>query len=308
MKKAVKPFLLTFFILLPALLFAQEEIKHKGGASSLDFLLSSKYLYVILVTVAGIAIFFLRKLSFKVRLMIMAFSFLLFGVVPVFYEVLFITPSPVCSTTKPFLYGLKPQFLATLTVILGLSLIAGKSFCGNACPVGALQELLYRIPGLKKFKKKISFKITNAFRLISYAIFLIVAFAFGISTIMYINLFDLIHWDFNMDALNLAGFILFLVVILGASLFVYRPFCYFICPMGIYTWLLEQVSPLKVRFKKSACNDCGTCKIASPCNAVESIINENKMRGDCHLCGDCIKSCTTSALYYGFKNKQEPLF
>jgi len=107
-----------------------------------------------------------------------------------------------------------------------------------------------------------------------------------------------------MDALNLAGFILFLVVILGAALFVYRPFCYFICPMGIYTWLLEQVSPLKVRFNKSACNDCGACKIASPCNAIESIINENKMRGDCHLCGDCIKSCTKSALYYGFKNKQ----
>lgn len=303
MKKALKPLLLTLFILLPVLLFAQEEIKHKSGASFLDFFLSSKYLYVVVITAAGVTIFYLRKLNFKTRLVLMGFSFLLFGVVPVFYESLFITPSPVCSTTKPFLYGFKPQFLATLTVILGLSLVAGKSFCGTACPVGALQELLYRIPGLKKFKKKISFKTTNTVRLAGFAVFIIVAFAFGISTIMYINLFDLIHWDFDMDALNLASFILFLIVILGAALFVYRPFCYFICPMGIYTWLLEQISPLKVWFSKSACNDCGACKIASPCNAIESIVGENKLRGDCHLCGDCIKSCTKDALYYGLKNK-----
>jgi polyferredoxin len=304
MRKITTPLLVMLFLFVPLFLLAEEHTKTPGNSSFFDFLLSPKYLYVILLTAAGLTIILLKKQTRKVRLIHMALVFLLFGVIPVLVPSLFVTPSPVCSTTKPFLYGLKPQFLATLAVILGLSLVAGKSFCGTACPVGALQELLYRIPGLKNFKKKISFKTTNTIRLIGYAVFLIVAFAFGISTIMYINLFDLIHWDFDMDALNLASFILFLVVILGVALFVYRPFCYFICPMGIYTWLLEQISPLKVRFNKSACNDCGACKISSPCNAIESIINENKMRGDCHLCGDCIKSCTTSALYYGFKNKQ----
>ena len=257
---------------------------------------------MLIAGIIGITVIWMNKLSFKVRIILMASVFLLFGVIPIFETSLFITPSPVCASTKPFLFGLKPQFLATLTVIGLMSIAAGKGFCGTACPVGALQELLYRIPILRKLKaKKVPFKITNTVRIILFVLFIAVAFLFSTSTYYYYNLFDLIHWEFSMQWIDFIEFMAFLVIILGISLFLFRPFCYFICPMGLYTWVLEHIAPLKVRIKKDACNSCGVCEKVSPCNAVKGIVDGDKIRGDCHLCGDCIKSCTQGALYFGFK-------
>lgn len=298
-----KRFIITFILLLvPVIIFAEDHENLQSKKGLLDFLLSVKYLAVLIVAAVGVTAIWMNKLTFKVRLILMSLSFLLFGIITIFAPSLFITPSPVCASTKPFLYGLKPQFLATLTVIGIMSIAVGKGFCGTACPVGALQELLYRIPLFKKLKqKKVPFKITNTVRIILFVLFLIVAFAFATSTYFYYNLFDLIHWEFEMQWAEFFQFILFLVIILSVSLFSYRPFCYFICPMGLYTWVLEHVAPLKVRVNKDACNSCGVCEKVSPCNAVKGIVDGNKMRADCHLCGDCIKSCSQGALYFGLK-------
>ena len=302
MTKSKRTFLTLILLLIPVIIFAEDHENMQSKKGFLDFLLSAKYLAVLIVAAVGIAAIWMSKLSFKVRLVLMSVSFILFGVITIFAPWLFITPSPVCASTKPFLYGFKPQFLATLSVIGVMSLAVGKGFCGTACPVGALQELLYRIPLFKKLKqKKVSFKITNTVRILLFVLFVIVAFAFATSTYFYYNLFDLIHWEFIMPWFDFFLFIAFLVIILGVSLFSYRPFCYFICPMGLYTWVLEHIAPLKVRLNKDACNNCSVCEKASPCNAVKGIVEGNKLRADCHLCGDCIKSCSKSALYFGLK-------
>jgi len=302
MTKSKRLILTIILLLIPVIIFADDHGNMQSKKSFLDFLLSAKYLAVLIVAAVGIAAIWMNKLSFEVRLILMSVSFLLFGVITIFAPWLFITPSPVCASTKPFLYGLRPQFLATLSVIGIMSLVVGKGFCGTVCPVGALQELLYRIPLFKKLKrKKVPFKITNTVRIILFVLFLTVAFAFATSTYYFYNLFDLIHWEFEMQWIEFIQFIIFLVIILSVSLFSYRPFCYFICPMGLYTWVLEQIAPLKVRVNKDACNSCGACEKTSPCNAVKGIVDGNKLRADCHLCGDCIKSCSQSALYFGLK-------
>ncbi len=302
MTKSKRLILTIILLLIPVIIFADDHGNMQSKKSFLDFLLSAKYLAVLIVAAVGIAAIWMNKLSFEVRLILMSVSFLLFGVITIFAPWLFITPSPVCASTKPFLYGLRPQFLATLSVIGIMSLVVGKGFCGTVCPVGALQELLYRIPLFKKLKrKKVPFKITNTVRIILFVLFLTVAFAFATSTYYFYNLFDLIHWEFEMQWIEFIQFIIFLVIILSVSLFSYRPFCYFICPMGLYTWVLEQIAPLKVRVNKDACNSCGVCEKVSPCNAVKGIVDGNKLRADCHLCGDCIKSCSQSALYFGLK-------
>ncbi len=289
------------YILFPVILIADEHEKLKGGNNFFDFLFSLKYLAVLLISAAGILIFLKNKMNLKTRIILMSVSFLIFGVISSFYPKLFITPSPVCASTKPFLYGFKPQFLATLSVIGLLSVFFSKGFCGTACPVGALQELFYRIPFFKKLKFTVPFKITNSIRIFLFILFLAIAFTAGTSAYFYYNLFDLIHWDFIMPWFDFFLFILFLVIILGASIFIFRPFCYFICPMGLYTWVFEQFAPYKVRLNKEKCNQCNLCVKTSPCNAVDSIVNGKIIRGDCHLCGDCIDLCNQEALYFGFK-------
>jgi len=302
MTKFKRTFLTIIILLIPVIIFADDHEKMKAGKTFWEFLLSLKYLLVLIVAIIGVAAIWMNKLSIKMRIVLMAISFLLFGAISSFYPALFITPSPVCASTKPFLYGLKPQFLATLAVIGIMSLIVGKGFCGTVCPVGALQELLYRIPILKNLKsKKVPFKITNTVRVMLFVLFLIVAFTLSTSSYFYYNLFDLIHWEFEMQWIEFIQLMVFLVLILSLSLFIFRPFCYFICPMGLYTWVLEHIAPLKVRVNKDACNGCGACEKVSPCNAVKGIVEGDTIRADCHLCGDCIKSCSQRALYFGLK-------
>lgn len=291
-------FLLIFF---PIVLFAQEHENMKGGKSLMDFLLSAKYLFVYIFAAISIAVLWFSKFSVKARIAIVASAFIIFGVLPLLLPFLFITPSPVCATTKPFLFGLKPQFLATLSAIGILSLISFKGFCSTACPIGGLQELLYKIPLYKKFK--VSFMVTNSVRVGLFVLFLIVAFALKTSTYYNYNFFDLIHWDFDMPFIELTEFIIFMLIIFTASIVLFKPFCYYICPMGLFTWVLEHFSFLKIRIRKDKCNGCGVCEKESPCASVKSIVDESLIRGDCHLCGACLNSCKFGALYYGGPGK-----
>lgn len=301
MTRRRKLFITVLIIMFPLILLAQDGEHQRGGRSFWEFILSLKYFTVYIFTGLSLFTLWYGKFSTKVRVWIMAFAFLTFGVIPIFAQNLFITPSPICATTKPFLFGLKPQFLATLTAVGILSLISVKGFCSTACPVGGLQELLFKIPTFKKFK--LPFKISNSVRIGLFILFLFIAFGFKTSTYFYINLFDLIHWDFMMPYWDLAEFIAFLALILTASIFFFKPFCYLICPMGIYTWILEHFSFLKIRINKDKCNGCGACEKKAPCSSVKSIVDEKLIRGDCHLCGVCINECKTGALYYGIPGK-----
>lgn len=292
-----KIFITILFLLIPVVILAQEHEGMKQGRSFTEFLFSTKYYAVYLFAFLSLFFLWFGKFSDKVRTAVMASAFLIFGVAPLFANYLFITPSPVCAVTKPFLFGLKPQFLATLSAVGVLSVISAKGFCATACPVGGLQELLYKIPFPKKLK--FSFFVSNTVRTALFVLFVAIAVTLKTSTYFYYNLFDLIHWEFSMPLFELAEFILFLVIILFASVVLFKPFCYFICPMGLVTWVLEHFSFLKVRVDKNKCNSCGACEKKSPCPSVKSIVDNKLIKGDCHLCGKCLTSCERDALYYG---------
>ncbi len=298
-----KKYLLSFLILLiPFSLMADEGAPKSTGMSLWQLLFTPKYIAIFIVSIIGIILLFLNQFNTRNRVILLLTSFILFAVVTVFYHSLFLSPSPVCSTTKPFIFGPKPPFFATLLAVGVLSIISTKGFCGNACPVGAMQELLYKIPVLKKLKrKKIPFKVSNTIRITIVIIFLIVAFAFGTSVYYYINLFDLIHWEFDMPLLELVEFIVFTLLMLFLAMIFFRPFCYLICPMGLFTWILEQFSFMRVRVKKDSCDMCGACELASPCPAIKDIINNKKIKADCHLCGVCLNKCSKNSLYFGVK-------
>ena len=300
-----KLFISLLFILFPIILFAQDHENMKQGKNFFDLVFSVKYIAVYLFAGLSIAVLWYGKFSAKARTLVISASFLLFAILPLFANYLFITPSPVCATTKPFLFGLKPQFLATLSTIGILSLISVKGFCSTACPVGGLQELLYKIPLYKKFK--IPFTISNYVRVALFILFMVVAFTLKTSTYFFYNLFDLIYWDFDLPIFDLIEYIIFLVLILTASIFLFKPFCYLICPMGLLTWVFEHFSFLKIRINKEKCNSCGACEKEAPCSSVKSILDESIIRGDCHLCGVCLNSCKFGALYYGAPGKADKL-
>lgn len=170
------------------------------------------------------------------------------------------------------------------------SILGNKFFCGWACPIGAIQEIFNQIPLPKKLKTMLPFRITNPIRTIIFVAFITLVFTVSISIYDYFNPFSFLHWGFEAMA------IVALLVTLAASVFFFRPFCYLICPIGLFTWVLEQFSLLKVKVNKLNCNDCNLCIRKSSCPAVKSILDERRFRPDCFACGRCIEVCPEKAL------------
>jgi Fe-S-cluster-containing hydrogenase component 2 len=81
-----------------------------------------------------------------------------------------------------------------------------------------------------------------------------------------------------------------LVVIVILSIFVFRAFCRFICPLGAIYSLFSRIALLGVKVDKSNCTDCGLC--------IETCKMDVRKVGDheCIQCGACIAVCPAKAI------------
>ena len=214
------------------------------------------------------------------------------------------SPNPMEGIVKVFksMVGLYPDPMAKVAAFLffiGLAVAGNKLICGWACPFGALQELIYSIPILKRIKqRKFPFAFTNTIRASLFAIMLL--FLFGIvggrkGTVIYhyLNPFNLFNLEFETVSILLT-----VIIALLASFVVYRPFCQFICPFGFVSWISEQFSIFRVRINKEKCIQCGACIKACPLPAAEGRVYGNKFPADCFSCGRCLNVCPVDAIKY----------
>jgi ferredoxin len=246
-----------------------------------------------------LALFMLRgkKLTNRLAIWILVPSLLIFGVI------FRANPEPVRAIVQVFqslalgMYSLQSTLLVFFAFAL-MTFIGVKLVCGWGCPVGTLQELLYRLPIFSRLKKRrIPFWISNSARILLFAFFLI--FAFGLifgwkdqSLYRYVNPFKLFEWNFRVTAP------IFVILIFGFSLIHYRPYCMFVCPFGLFSWLIQDVSIFKIRVNQDTCLDCGKCGRACPTSAAEGILEGKTFKADCFSCARCLNACPNDSLEY----------
>jgi polyferredoxin len=265
-------------------------IKFLNDQRYIQIVLSPKYLVYLIVTVTAITLLGMRKVSNVARIITLIILFAIFGIF------IGIHPSPLCALTKSFTrYQMRgfipPPMIVMAGAMILFTIIGNKIFCGWICPLGCLQEVIFR---LSKIIRKVIFPfiITNFVRLFLVATFFIIVFSFQFNIYSLFNPFEFFHWDFQGYT-----FVIMSIVIL-ASLFYYRPFCQLLCPAGLITWFFEHVSIFRIQQDKEKCNSCNKCIKESPCNAIESIIYNHKIIPDCFACGKCIESCPERALSF----------
>jgi ferredoxin len=214
------------------------------------------------------------------------------------------SPNPMEGAVKLFkaMVGLYPSVGAKVLAFLffiGLAIVGNKLICGWACPFGALQELVYSLPILKRAKRrKLPFVVSNSIRAVLFLVMLLLLFGLvggkpGYVLYHGINPFNL--FDFNFETWTILATV---VVSLGLALVIYRPFCQLICPFGLVSWLAERLSLMRVRVDRDRCDRCGACGNACPTEAARQIVEGKTFAADCYSCARCLNVCPTEALTY----------
>ena len=175
-----------------------------------------------------------------------------------------------------------------LLLFIILTLVSGRVFCGYLCPVGAVQEIAYRTPKRKlKIKNK---TVPKVFRVLFLVALIAAALKYSMGLLEYLGIKDFFMLDIeSVFALVFTGFVV-------ASLFVYRPFCRFFCPYGVFLSLVAGKSRYKLR-RTDACIDCGMCERACPTNEAK----RTDSKQECYLCYRCKVVCPVNAIEYSKK-------
>jgi len=244
------------------------------------------FLYALALFVAGAWLLYSGRWTKRIGSLLLAvtiaFGFLILSpIMPYMIEILL--------TGNTAALGVPPLVpVAGITLMLLLSLLFGRFYCGYLCPAGAVQEVAYLAPVPKMVIKQKA--LQTAVRLLVLAAVLVAAFAFSFSLLSLFGIADFFLLTVSAASAIFAGIVLL-------SLVLYRPFCRFACPFGAIVQGPAAASALKIR-RTDACIDCGRCEKACPTDEAK----RDDAKGECYLCGRCLDVCPVAgALRYGRK-------
>ena len=220
-----------------------------------------------------------------------------------------VTSCPI-GALQLFVAGAKQSVsLFVAGFLLSIGVVFGRFICGYVCPMGLLQDLIYKI---KAPKLRVGLRYT---RYIKYAVLLIfvvyLPFAvrhelsglgdpwfckylcpsgmiFASVPILAVNesLRELLGVQFVIKTVVTAG-------VLVAAVFVFRFFCRVLCPLGAFYSFFNPIAVVGMNCDKAKCLKCGKC--AEICNVrINPSVRPNSP--ECIRCGDCLNACTTRAL------------
>lgn len=218
--------------------------------------------------------------------------------------------------------------------IMIIGALCGRLICGLLCPFGWIQDLLYKIP-VKKLKlprdevRINSSKHPGLIRaLLGVDKYLRYAkYAFLIVMVIFLPLIvKATPWfckyvcpsgmliggiplmSMNKSLAEAAGDLTLLKLSILActvviSIFLYRPFCRYICPLGALYSLFNPISLYRYGIDDSKCNRCKGCHAcANACPmGVDPVKTPNSP--ECIRCGTCNATCPQKAIHAGVKFK-----
>jgi polyferredoxin len=171
-----------------------------------------------------------------------------------------------------------------ICAVIVLALVAGRTFCGQICPVGSLQELASAVPVRKLVIRNTT--ILEMIRLLVFAATVLAAISL-IDLMAVTGLYDLFSLTISASLLVAAALVLL-------SVFLYRPVCRILCPFGVLFSLCAEFSVFRLR-RTETCIGCKKCEKACPVMTA----GKDDPKRECYLCGRCTEACPVeTALEY----------
>ena len=164
-------------------------------------------------------------------------------------------------------------------------------FCGWLCPYGALTEMAYKVSralGLKRFQFFLPKPLHDKLKWVKYGVFVVLLvvsfFSMGLAEKM--AEVEPFKTTFLVGVLNRSWpFILFWVVLFGASMFMERPFCKYLCPLGAGLAIPSHLRLIALK-RKPECQTCKACAVGCGSLAIDQQGRIDQR--ECMLCMDCM--------------------
>jgi polyferredoxin len=190
---------------------------------------------------------------------------------------------------------------ALLLGTLGVSLVAGRAFCGWLCPLGAVQDFFTswtrkllgerrHIRG-KPSKTVLPLSLPPALdRPLRYAKYLVLAAVLAASLYaVFPPLRDFCPvravFGFQMTALLWAS----LGTFLAGAVLVERFWCKYFCPLGALLAFFNRIAPLRPVLNKARCSGCGRCDVE--CSMGLKDVPHHLDDVECTRCLECLQTC-----------------
>ncbi|MDO4544649.1 MAG: 4Fe-4S binding protein [Bacillota bacterium] len=204
-------------------------------------------------------------------------------------------------------------YITGFLMVIGAAL--GRFVCGWLCPFGLIQDLLHKIPFLRKLRKLPGDGLLRFLKYIMLGLLVILLPMVVVDMVgqgkpwfcEYVcpsgtlmagiplvasneGLRAVVGWLFTWKVLILA-------VIVILSIVVYRPFCRYICPLGAVYGLFNPIALYRYSVDEEKCISCGKCQKAC---GFDIKTYETPNSPECIRCGKCKTACPANAICSGF--------
>ena len=189
--------------------------------------------------------------------------------------------------------------------------VLGRLTCGWLCPFGLVQDLLHKIPFPKKRK------LLPGDRWLKYLKYVILI---GFVIVLPLTVLDIVGqgqpWfckyicpsgtlfagiplvEANPPLRAALGWLFtwksaILIALILLSLWVYRPFCRYLCPLGAIYGFFNPIALYRFQVDADLCTHCGQCQKAC---GFHIPVQDQPNSPDCIRCGQCIRTCPHGAI------------
>lgn len=189
--------------------------------------------------------------------------------------------------------------------------VLGRFVCGWLCPFGLVQDLLYKIPFVRKLKKLPGDRWLKWLKYVILVVLVILLPLFAVDIIgqgkpwfcEYVCPSGTLsagipHVLMNEGLRAVVGWlyawkVALLVAVLLLSVLVYRPFCRYLCPLGAVYGLFNPIAFRRFRVDPNRCTACGACQKACK---LDIAVWKQPNSPECIRCGDCRTACPHAAI------------
>lgn len=158
-------------------------------------------------------------------------------------------------------YAIPWVVIAFFFLPLIFTLFFGRTFCAGVCPLGAIQDFVLLKP------VTVPVWLETTLRLLAWLYLSLAVLFAATASAMVICRYDPFISFFRLGANPMMWVISISMIVI--AVFVGRPYCRFLCPLGVIFRQLGRVSKHRVTITPDECIHCRLCESACPFGAIE---------------------------------------